>query len=354
LPAVSELDLARELTARLPADADACVVARPRLLAADVREDFGAISQADAWLWQPGPGWLAYAHAVWTHDGKHSWLTLLSFDGEQAAARVWLSQHVGLELDWAAPAAVSCADEPCPTRAAFLDAHTLELSRGATLRASAALQHGSPCARLLREQASAFEVSFRREEPLFNDAASDVPLQSGAWAVATATGVLVQRQELMADSAAAERALDRDACSELWGSGSAALDVVCERSRRAMLVLSVARMRWDDLHMRRNDAQRHALAQQYAAALERMQPDTAVDWSNLEAAWQELSVRRALLAASTADRRPMALELLRATQKALALHPDEPRLQRLNAELERIGQPSTTRTPKEQTVGNAP
>jgi hypothetical protein len=342
LQAGVEDDVARALSALLPAHADECVVARPLRLERSLHAIFAPISQADTWLWLPGSIWSGYAHAVWKHSGKKRWLTLLNFSGDPAPARAWLTQHAGLALQWGDAAAYSCAAEGCPALARFLDAHTVELSRGAQVTTLAGSNSNSPCARLVRERPTAFEVSFRREEPLFSDVASDVPLQTSAWSQASAVGVRVQHEELMADSAAAQRAMERDACRELWGGGNAAVDATCERTRDDLLVHTTARMRWEELRLRSEDSQRHARAERYASALERVHSDDAVDWSNLEAAWQELSARRALLASSAADPHPLALELLHTLNTALALHPNEPRFMQLRAELERLGQVMTT------------
>jgi hypothetical protein len=340
--AAPDRDAALALAALLPVDADECVIARPALLARGLGAVYGPISQAEVWVWQPGPQLVAYAQATWKRGGHKRWLTLLRFAAEQAAMRAWLTQRAGLDLHWESPDAVGCSADRCPTLARFIDPHTLQLVRGAARGGSADPKPRSPCAHLLRKHSAAFEVSFRREESLFVDAASDLPLHTSAWTEATPAGVVFQREELMADSAAAERALERDPCRELWGAGSAAVDAACERTRQDVLVHTSARIRWDDLRLRRDDDARHALAQRYAAALERAHPDSAIVWSNLDELLKELSVRRTLLETSAADPRPSALELLRVAKKGLDLYPNEPRLIKLSAEIERIGQVMTT------------
>jgi hypothetical protein len=335
-------DSALALAALLPVDADECVIARPTLLARGLGAIYGPISQADVWVWQPGPLLVAYAQATWKRGGQKRWLTLLRFSAEQPAMRAWLTERAGLDLHWESSDAVGCSADRCPTLARFIDAHTLQLVRGAARSGTLDPKPRSACAHLLREHSAAFEVSFRREESLFIDAASDLPLHTSAWTQATPAGVVVQREELMADSAAAERALERDPCRELWGAGSAAVDAACERTRQDVLVHTSARLRWDDLRLRRDDDARHALAQRYAAALERARPDSAIDWSNLDELFKELSVRRTLLETSGADPRPTALELLRSVKRGLDLYPNEPRLMKLSTELERIGQVMTT------------
>jgi hypothetical protein len=241
-------------------------------------------------------------------------------------------------MHWENGDAVPCHAESCPILASFLDPNTVRLVRGAAGVMAQTTQRSSRCERLARAHPKALEVWFRRASSLFNDVESDLPLETIGWISAGASGLLVERDELMPDAASAQRSVERDACLELWGSGSTALDAVCERSHQDLLVHTRASVRWEDLRLRAEDALRHARAQRYAQALERARPDSAVDMANLEDVWKELSVRRALLDDSSAEPAATALELLRFVERAAAQHPGEPRLIALQAELARIAQ----------------
>jgi hypothetical protein len=327
------------LAAQLPADADACVAARPMQLSAALAALYAPISQAELWVWQMAPRVAAYAQASWERRGRRRWLTLLRFSGDAAAVRGWLTAQSGLDLHWEEDSeAVGCDADRCPTLARFLDAHTLLLVRGALSGELAPGRARGPCAQLLSEHPEAFETSFRRGEALFLEASSDVPRATRSWTFASSSGLVVEREEQMADEPAAQRGLERDACRELWGGGSTALEASCERSRAQLTLRTSARVHWDDLRLRRDDAARHALAQRYAEALENVRPDDAVDLANLADVWRELALRRTLIESSGADRRPQALELLRFVERALTVHPAEPRLLALRADLERMAQ----------------
>ncbi|HEX4351462.1 MAG TPA: hypothetical protein VHZ95_01085, partial [Polyangiales bacterium] len=315
---------ASSLSLLLPAEADACVVARPSLLPRELGPIYAPIAQAEGWVWDAPVHALVYAQASWQRAGRPHWLSLLRFDGDAALLRAWLGEHAGLDLHWDETAAISCDAERCPTLAQFIDAHTLRLVRGAL--PAAPQQRAGPCALLVRAHPQAFENSFRRGEALFIDASSDVALETSAFATRSASGVIVQREEQMGDESAAQRGVERDACRELWGSGSHAFDAVCERTRDGVRVRTTARIDWDDLRLRRDDADRHALAQHYADALDKLRPDDAIDWKDLADVLRELAVRRALLAASGADPKPQARELARFVARALAFHPDDPQL----------------------------
>ena len=333
-------DPAVVLAQQLPAAADECVIVQPVRLAPDRAQAYGPISQADLWAWQPDPQIVAYARATWTRGSQRRWIVWLQLSATDASsARDWLARRTGLDLRWQGADAVSCDAEQCPILASFVGPQQVRLVHG-PLPAVAAVDRDSPCAQLLHKHPQAFEVSFRRERALFTDAASDVPLHTHAFAYATAAALSVEREELMADSAAAERALERDACRELWGGGS--LDATCERTRQDLLVQTRAHLRWQELRLRGEDDARHARAERYASALERARADAAVDWSNLDDALGELLVRRTLLETSGADPRPIALELLDLLQRVLARYPGEPRLLKLKAELEPIAQVMTT------------
>jgi hypothetical protein len=333
------------LIVQLPADADACVVARPAQLSAALAALYGPISQAELWVWQLAPRVDAYAQASWERRGRRRWLTLLRFSGDAAAVRGWLTRQSGLDLHWEDTDAVGCDAERCPTLATFLDQHTLRLVRGGLARELAARPQPGPCAQLLREHPRAFELSFRRGEALFLEASSDVPRVTRSWTLSSSSGLIVEREEEMADEAGAERGLERDACRELWGGGSTALEASCERTRAKLLLRTTARLHWDDLRLRRDDAARHALAQRYAEALEKVRPDDAIDLANLDDVWRELTVRRTLIEASGADIRPQTLELLRFIERALAQHPGESRLLALRADLERMAQVTAANGP---------
>jgi hypothetical protein len=336
LPA-PELELARQL----PAAADECVVARPNSLEPSRAAAYGPVSQAELWVWQATPQFSAYARAAWTGGRSRRWIALLRFDGAAAALRASLAQRTGLMLDWQDDDAVGCSAEPCPIVATFLDAHTVRLVHGAAV-AEATTASGSPCAQLLQRHPTALEVSWRREHALFTDATSELPLHTQVWSEATSTALNVERDEWMADRPAAERALMRDGCRELWGGGQASVDALCERTRQDSLVHTSARLRWQDLEEQAHDEARHARAARYAAALAQLRPNSAVDWSNVDDAWRELEVRRTLLEASSADLRPGARELLRDVQRALDQHPAESRFLKLKAELQQSAQVMTT------------
>jgi hypothetical protein len=324
------------LSLQLPAAADECVVALPARLGAARAEVYAPISQAEPWLWRLAPRVMAYAQASWQLRGRRRWLTWLRVSGDATELRAQLTAQAGLDLHWEDAEAVGCDADSCPTLARFLDKDTLRLVRGAPAAQSASNGPPGPCLQLLRDHPSAFEVSFRRGEVLFIEASSDVPRTTQAWTVATSAGLLVERVDQMGDDEAAQRGLERDACRELWGGGDTALDASCERTREKLQLHTTARVRWDDLRLRRDDAARHARAQRYAEALESARPDAALDLADLDDLLRELSVRRTLIETSGADPRPAAIELLQLVARALAQHPAEPRLLAFRADLERI------------------
>ena len=322
-----------ELAALLPGGADECVLARPSGLGPALGEIYGPISRAELWVWPRPARVTAYAKAGWHAAGHKRWLTLLRFAGRAGELRAWVDQKAGLELVWENPAAVSCDAERCPILASFVDAHTLRLVQGAIPAQIVERAQLSACAELAARHPRAIEIAYRRAETPALGTVLGVPLETRAWTTAGPSSATFQRIETMNDEDTAQRALERDACRELWGAGITELDAQCERTRDGLELRTSARVRWEDLRLRRDDAARHARARRYADALERARPDDAVALDDLEDVWRELSVRRTLLDTSGADPRPAALALLRFVGRALERHPDEPRLRALRREL---------------------
>ena len=322
-----------ELAALLPGGADECVLARPSALAAGLGEIYGPISRAENWIWPREARIAAYARAGWHSAGHKRWLILLRFEGPAAELRAWVDREAGLELVWEDAAAVSCDAERCPILASFIDARTLRLVQGAIPAQITARAPLSVCAELVARHPRAIELSRRRADTPALGTVLGVPLETRAWTMAGASSAAFQRIETMNDEDTAQRALERDACRELWGGGITELDAQCERTRDGLELRTSARVRWEDLRLRRDDALRHARARRYADALERVRADDAVALDDLADVWRELGVRRTLLDTSGADPRAGALTLLRFLGRALERHPDEPRLRALRREL---------------------
>ena len=342
-PAGTAVEPALDIAAWLPSTADECVLALPARLSRSEAAAFGAISQADGWVWQLDSPPVAYARAAWTHGPRRRWLVLLRFAGDASSSRAWLAQRSGLDLHWQGTDAVSCDGDTCPVLTSLLDRHTVRLVHG-PIPPDVPVHPGNVCAALLRRQSHALEVSARREDSaqgLSADLPSERLIRTQAFAYKTPTMVVLERDAWLAGDEAAARSVERDACRELFGAEVPLIDAVCERTRNERRVHTRVWLRWQDLHMRVADAARHARAQRYAEALPRVRADDDVDWSNIDDAYRELATRKILIDNSGAAAGERARALLQRVRELLATHPREPRLLALEAELEPIAEVMT-------------
>jgi hypothetical protein len=281
-----------------------------------------------------------YVTAMQTRgESRAAWVIALRFRGSQDALRAQIDAKAGLELQWRSSAQsdeanpAPCAQGRCPMSAHFADEHTLVLARGVWHASPSEKGSERACLELARDNPNALEVAARRAESLFADGPSNLPIETRSVARVAADSVVIERDDLMASSEAAEQMLLRDAGSDVLGGAARGIDLDASRTREDVLVHTHLRVRWDDLTLRAGDDERAEHARRYAERLTRVRPDTAVDFSSRDDVLRELAARRQLAEDSTADPAQVRADLAAFLDRALREHPDDAELRAARAAL---------------------
>ena len=333
-PPTARPDRALELALYLPSSADECVALRAARVPAARREAFQQLSQADSLAFASSLRIKAFVSARRSRRGRRSgqvMVLLLGVPNDQARG---LLSELRPSLRWTPAAAVGpwdegCGPGGCPGRVQFLGPGILKIELGPWRAPAGARGVEARCRALLSGHPDALEVSAQRGLRLADSAFSTTPLRGSRVVRASARGLDVLSRDMLASSDAAERFVQvRRSADQLMFEGGGVFSDVSRRVEDAWVSTRMGVL-WEDLELQVEDAARLEQAEQDADSLERLQPFGEIDAGDLVAVLWQLTYRLDHMAhLAGAERRQHALELRGLLERALAVHPAEPRLAR--------------------------
>ncbi|MCA9617064.1 MAG: tetratricopeptide repeat protein [Sandaracinus sp.] len=326
-------DTAVRLARRLPPGASSCAVARVAELAERRRQLLRPISSFELFAWDPGSPVLAIAQASRRGvDGRESRRILVHVD-DVAEARSWLVDGARVSVKWV-------EEDPCVGdgrecrrwHARSLDPHTIEIGRGAWSGHEGGIDTTRRCVDLAARRADALEVAIERQGlgVVVDDLGTSFGAPGVDHVVVTSPETLGIRWEE-----------DLELPSELPLEVLEVLLETREDSRSSVIALAAhresrrtgggvhtwARIRWEDMELARDDAERMREARALAERARLPIPVDQVDATDRALIERQVALRRARMEQSGPEAAREQAEALRTLlERAAAVHPDDAEL----------------------------
>lgn len=329
-------DAAARLAARLPSGADSCAVARVTDVSARRRPLLRELSSVDAFAWAPGAPTLALAQVGRRGpDGRESRRVLLHVD-DVATARRWIVDEAPLRVLWV-------EEDPCRSgarecrrwHARALDAHTIQIARGpwgdegygergpGTQRRCADLAHRRP---------EAIELAIERQG--LGVVVDDLGTPFGSPGVDHSVVMIGEplgvrwEEDLVLPTELPLEVLEVLLETREDSRASVLAAAATRESRRtAGGVRTIARIRWEDLELARDDAERLRIARVQAERARAPIDPNAIDVTDRALVDRQIALRRELMQQAAGGGAPAHAEALKILlERAVEVHPDDAEL----------------------------
>lgn len=328
-------DAAARLAARLPIGADRCAVARVSAVAERRRSLLAELSSIEAFAWNAGSPVLALAQASRRGlDGRESRRVLLHVDDVDATRR-WLVEQARLRVTWVDEDPCAAGDRACSRwHARRVDRQTVMIARGPWPDEDRVVGGGVQrrCSDLSHRRPDAIEIAIERQGlgVVVDDLGSPYGSPGVDHTVVTSAerGGVRWEEELALPTDLPLEVLEvlletrEDARTSVLAAAASR-----ESRRTATGVTTRARIRWEDLELARDDAERLREARRLAARAREPLAVDDVDVSDRALVDRQVEMRRGRLEqAAGAAAREQAEVLRRLLERAVLAHPDDAEL----------------------------
>jgi len=334
-------DAAARLAARLPSGADSCAVARVADVSARRRPLLRELSSIDAFAWAPGAPTLALAQVGRRGpDGRESRRVLLHVDDVDAARR-WVVDEAPLRVLWV-------EEDPCRTgarecrrwHARALDEHTIQIARGPWAGSGGGddgYGERGPgtqrrCADLAHRRPEAIELAIERQG--LGVVVDDLGTPFGSPGVDHSVVMIGEplgvrwEEDLVLPTELPLEVLEVLLETREDSRASVLAAAATRESRRtAGGVRTIARIRWEDLELARDDAERLRVARVQAERARAPLDPHAIDVTDRALVDRQVALRRELMQQANAGGVPAHAEALKVLlERAVEVHPDDAEL----------------------------
>lgn len=334
-------DAAARLAARLPSGADSCAVARVADVSARRRPLLRELSSIEAFAWAPGAPTLALAQVGRRGpDGRESRRVLLHVDDVDAARR-WIVDEAPLRVLWV-------EEDPCRSgarecrrwHARALDAHTIQIARGPWGGNGSGSDDGygergpgtqRRCADLAHRRPEAIELAIERQG--LGVVVDDLGTPFGSPGVDHSVVMIGEplgvrwEEDLVLPTELPLEVLEVLLETREDSRASVLAAAATHESRRtAGGVRTIARIRWEDLELARDDAERLRVARVQAERARAPIDPLAIDVTDRALVDRQVALRRELMQQAAAGVPAQAEALKVLLERAVEVHPDDAEL----------------------------
>ena len=330
-------DAASRLAARLPSGATSCAVARVAEVSERRRSLLRGLSSIQDFAWAPGAPTIALAQAARRGvDGRESRRVLLHVD-DVTAAMHWLEDEAPLRVLWVETDPCVTGERECRRwHARAIDAHTIQIARGPWTDGESYGERGPGtqrrCADLAHRRPEAIELTIERQG--LGVVVDDLGTPFGGPGVDHSVVMIGEplgvrwEEELVLPTELPLEVLEVLLETREDSRASVLAAAATRESRRTSGgVRTIARIRWEDLELARDDAERLRRARMQAERARAPLDPNVIDVSDRALVDRQVALRRELVQQASSGGAQTHAEALRVLlERAVEVHTDDAEL----------------------------